>query len=147
MPQSNQPATTLPTITVTAQAPAGMQGTFLTLNGWWTSNFEGANIYRAVSQAEFSDILGTGQFRNLPGMGESKYFTNSAENAALYGQKATEAFGDSSYTVVGGDAPQSVLQGSDQFTTADLPGGLPTYTIPNGELPFVEPVFPGWVVF
>lgn len=73
--------------------------------------FDGANLYRAVGPAELSDILSTGAFRNPNGIA-SKYFTNSAENAAAYGQKATETFGDEPYKVVGGNAPPSVLQGS-----------------------------------
>ncbi len=144
--QNNYPTVPSPiSITITNTTEFGLGG-FFALNALLTNGFDGANLYRAVGPAELSDILATGAFRNPNGI-VSKYFTNSAENAAAYGQKATEVFGDEPYTVVGGNAPPSVLQGSEQVTTSDIPGGLPTYVVPSEELPFVEPVLPGFIIF
>lgn len=95
---------------------------------------------------EYQNILATGQFKNPAGI-EVKYFTNSADNATAYAQKAAETFGEPDYTVVGGNAPTSVLEGSDQVTTSDIPGGLPSYAVPSEELPFIEPVVPGFIIF
>lgn len=43
-------------------------------------------VYRAVSEAEYQQVLRTGKFEGLPGGAEGKWFADSAEGAMAHGR-------------------------------------------------------------
>jgi hypothetical protein len=60
--------------------------------------------YRAVSEAEYQDILKTGQFRQGPNSLEGKWFSDSLDGARLHGE-ALEGAGK--YRLIEADVPNN----------------------------------------
>jgi hypothetical protein len=62
-------------------------------------------VYRAVSEAEYQDILASSQFRAAPNSLEGKWFADSAECAKAHGEAL---FPGSSYRLIQADVPDDV---------------------------------------
>jgi hypothetical protein len=60
--------------------------------------------YRAVSEAEYQDILATGRFNQGPNAVEGKYFADSLEGATAHGESL---FGSGKYRLIEADVPEN----------------------------------------
>jgi hypothetical protein len=92
-------------------------------------------LWRAVKDAELTDIQTTGIFRNPPGI-ENKYFTTTLDGAIQFGEMASNAFGDGPYTIV-----QTSI-GADLITpemSVVVDRGIPTVVVPTEVLPELSP--------
>ena len=65
-------------------------------------------LYRAVSEGEFQQLMRTGKFEVVPSSLEGKFFAESAEDAAQWGEMLE---GASHYRIVEIALPASVAQG------------------------------------
>lgn len=50
-------------------------------------------LYRAVSEAEFQDVMSSGQFRVVPGSLEGKWFAERADDAREWGRRFARTSG------------------------------------------------------
>jgi len=65
-------------------------------------------LYRAVSEGEFHQLMRTGKFEAVPSSLEGKFFAESAEDAAQWGERLE---GARHYRIVERALPASVAQG------------------------------------
>jgi hypothetical protein len=70
-------------------------------------------LYRAVSEAEFHDLIRTGKFRQTPRSLEGKWFAVNAEDAARWGN-ALQGLGN--YRIIEVEAPEKI---AEQFFRVD----------------------------
>jgi len=63
-----------------------------------------SRVYRAVSEAEYQDILRTGQFRQGPNSLEGKWFADSLEGAQAHGNSL---FGIGNFRLIEADVPNN----------------------------------------
>ena len=68
---------------------------------------ETMTLYRAVSEVEFQQLMRTGKFAVVPSSLEGKFFAESAEDAAQWGEMLE---GARHYRIVEVDLPTSVAQ-------------------------------------
>jgi hypothetical protein len=66
---------------------------------------ETVTLYRAVSEAEWQQLMRTGKFEAVPSSLEGKFFAESAEDAAQWGEMLE---GASHYRIVEVNLPTSV---------------------------------------
>jgi len=64
-------------------------------------------LYRAVNEMELQQLLRTGRFEAVPSSLEGKFFAESAEDAAQWGEMLE---GSSHYRIVEVDLPTSVAE-------------------------------------
>ena len=64
-------------------------------------------LYRAVSEVEFQQLMRTGKFEVVPSSLEGKFFAESAEDAAQWGEMLE---GASNYRIVEVELPTSVTK-------------------------------------
>lgn len=93
-------------------------------------------LYRAVQQNELADILANRSFSNPAGI-ETKYFAQSAEDAAAYGRQAYMNWPhEGPYTIVRTSIdPALIPEGSTLPYVADVSGGLAGVALPTSLLP------------
>ncbi|MGQ3094535.1 MAG: RHS repeat domain-containing protein [Roseateles sp.] len=92
-------------------------------------------LFRAVGPVELADVQATGALRNL-GSAEGKYFTTSASEASAYAKQAVKSFGDSPYTIIRTDVPNSIFKG---LSPAAVDRGIPAWVIPTDRLQGLVP--------
>ncbi|MCG8924057.1 polymorphic toxin-type HINT domain-containing protein [Lentzea sp. CC55] len=87
-------------------------------------------IYRAVKDGELSDIRETRRFRNTPGT-ESKYFSATAEGAAVYAKTAYSYFPEEGpYTIVRGVIRTENIPAESRIEhLADGGGGIDAFAL------------------
>ena len=68
---------------------------------------ETITLYRAVSEGEFQQLMRTGKFEVVPSSLEGKFFAESAEDAAQWGEMLE---GASNYRIVEVEFPASVAK-------------------------------------
>ena len=68
---------------------------------------ETVTLYRAVSAGEFQQLMQTGEFEVIPSSLEGKFFAESAEDAAQWGEMLE---GASNYRIVEVELPTSVAK-------------------------------------
>lgn len=68
---------------------------------------ETVTLYRAVSEVEFQQLIRTGKFEAVPSSLEGKFFAESTEDAAQWGEMLE---GPSHYRIVEVALPTSVAQ-------------------------------------
>jgi len=98
---------------------------------------ESTTLFRAVSQAELTDIGANGLRTTSGGYETSKLFTTTSENAAEFG-KLNFSFDGISNTIIEAKVPNTVMNTATEFT-AD---GMPAIAIPAEQLQNVKQVFP-----
>ncbi|MCL6539382.1 MAG: hypothetical protein K6T87_02120 [Roseiflexus sp.] len=67
-------------------------------------------LYRAVSQAEYDDIMQTGIFREAPQSVSGKYFATQAEHATEWGRRL---YGDKGFRVIAVEFPKHAVEAFD----------------------------------
>ena len=77
---------------------------------------ETITLYRAVSEGEFQQLMRTGKFEVVPSSLEGKFFAESAEDAAQWGEMLE---GASHYRIVEIALPASVAQGLMRWEKLD----------------------------
>jgi hypothetical protein len=95
------------------------------------------NLYRAVSNAELTDISKNGLSTTAGGYETAKLFTTTAENASQFG-KNNFAFDGIPNTIIEAKVPQSVMNTTTPFT-AD---GMPAVAVPAEQLQNIKTVTP-----
>lgn len=96
-------------------------------------------VYRAVSQAEYKDILKTGQLRQGPNSLEGKWFADSLEGARAFatGNGRTPAlFPHGQYRLIEVDVPNNA---PSLATRPNLDGHGPARFLHNDDLPLLKP--------
>jgi hypothetical protein len=73
-------------------------------------------LYRAVSEGEFQQLMHTGKFEAVSSSLEGKFFAESAEDAAQWGERLE---GASHYRIVEIALPASVAQGLVRWEKLD----------------------------
>ena len=68
---------------------------------------------------------------------EGKYFTTSAEEAAVYAKEAVTKFGDAPYTIIKTKGPQSLVDATDATVTIEK--GIKATVVPNQSLNNLNP--------
>ncbi|MFV0317866.1 MAG: hypothetical protein ACK5O2_13015, partial [Microthrixaceae bacterium] len=56
----------------------------------YTPSGTGQRIYRAVEPDELADLMGSGQYRNIPGIGDGKYFFPTRQQADAFAEMMTK---------------------------------------------------------
>jgi hypothetical protein len=79
-------------------------------------SMEIVTLYRAVSEGEFQQLMRTGKFEVVPSSLEGKFFAESAEDAAQWGEMLE---GASHYRIVEIALPASVAQGLVRWEKLD----------------------------
>jgi hypothetical protein len=69
-------------------------------------------LYRAVSQAEYDDIMQSRVFREVARSVSGKYFATKAEHAAEWGRRL---YGSEGFRVIAVDFPKSVVEAFDTY--------------------------------
>ena len=77
---------------------------------------ETVTLYRAVSEAEWQQLIRTGKFEAVPSSLEGKFFAESAEDAAQWGEMLE---GTSHYRIVEVVLPTSVAKSLLQWEKLD----------------------------
>jgi len=90
-------------------------------------------VYRAVSEAEYQDILNTGRLRQGPNSLEGKWFADTVEGVRLHGD-ALEGAGN--YRIIEVDIPNNAPSLS---TRTNLDGRGPARYLHNDDLPALIP--------
>lgn len=90
-------------------------------------------VYRAVSEAEYQDILKSGQLRQGPNSLEGKWFADSLEGARLHGD---DLFPNGDFRLIEVDIPDSA---SSLYKHPDLDGFGPARYLDNSDLPNLSP--------
>ncbi len=96
-------------------------------------------VYRAVSEAEYQDILKTGQLRQGPNSLEGKWFADSLEGAKAHATgngKTPPLFPDGKYRLIEVDVPNNAPSLS---TRPNLDGHGPARYLHNDDLPPLKP--------
>jgi hypothetical protein len=91
-------------------------------------------LYRAVSRAEFDDILFLGYYRSLPGQMEGKWFAESPADA----RKWAERLGGVDSVIVSAVAPDSIARAL--FRIGMLDGVGPARYATEDQLLLLRPV-------
>jgi RHS repeat-associated protein len=89
--------------------------------------------YRAVSEAEYQDILATGRMRQGPNSLEGKWFADSLEGAQAHG---TGLYPDGRFRLVEVDIPNNA---PSLATRTNLDGRGPARYLHNDDLPTLQP--------
>ena len=89
--------------------------------------------YRAVSEAEYQDILATGRLRQGPNSLEGKWFADSIKGAQAHGRAL---YPDGNFGLVEADIPDNA---PSLFRDPNLDGRGPARYIHNDDLPSVSP--------
>ena len=98
----------------------------------------GNNLFRVVDDVELADIKKTGVFRSPAGtLEEGKQFVDNLGDVQALQKKFSKLFGGNQ-TIVGGQAPQSVIDNATKLPFADIPKGT-AITVPLKDLPKVTP--------
>jgi hypothetical protein len=93
-------------------------------------------IYRVVKDDELTDIQNTGIFKPSPFGSEGKYFSETADGAAFYGQQAYTRYPhEGPYTLLESSIPKELLMAIEKIETDR---GISTYVIPNDLLPYLN---------
>ena len=92
---------------------------------------ETMTLYRAVSEVEFQQLMRTGKFAVVPSSLEGKFFAESAEDAAQWGEMLE---GARHYRIVEVDLPTSVAQRADpaKFEAESATSATHTWVAPDG---------------
>jgi hypothetical protein len=91
-------------------------------------------VYRAVSEAEYRDILASGRLRQGPNSLEGKWFANSLEGAHAHATGANGAkplFPDGKYRLVEVDIPNN---SPSLFRDPNLDGHGPATFLDNADI-------------
>jgi hypothetical protein len=101
-------------------------------------------LFRAVTPAELADLTANnGVFRNLPGL-EVKYFSTTAEGAAMEAQQAYQAMMQYGSTTIY-QGPYTIVQTTIQadaitpIMRATVDGSVGTIVVPTKLLPQLSP--------
>lgn len=94
-------------------------------------------IYRAVEPDELADLMGSGQYRNIPGIGDGKYFFPTHAQAEAFADMMTKRGMGGPYCVTSGCIPANVLRQVDRISPA---GEGAAYYIPEGLLPYIDDI-------
>jgi hypothetical protein len=92
-----------------------------------------SRVYRAVSEAEYQDILRTGQFRQGPNSLEGKWFADSLEGARAHGDALQ---GPGKYRIIEVDIPDNA---PSLFRQPNLDGRGPARFLDLDDLGDVTP--------
>lgn len=122
-------ATALPIV------PGGVGASIAAYRAGKTASSETVTLFRSVGPAELADIQATGALRNLRSA-EGKYFTTSGASASAYSKQAVKSFGDSPYTVIKADVPQTIIR---DLPPSSVDRGIPAWVIPNDRLHGIKP--------
>jgi RHS repeat-associated protein len=79
-------------------------------------------VYRAVSEAEYQQILRTGRFEQGPNSLEGKWFADTYDSAKLHGDAIYEKWGNKQYRIVEADIPNERVMHIDRNIDRRGPG-------------------------
>lgn len=86
---------------------------------------------------ELADLMGSGQYRNIPGIGDGKYFFPTHAQAEAFADMMTKRGMGGPYCVTSGCIPANVLRQVDRISPA---GEGAAYYIPEGLLPYIDDI-------
>ncbi|WP_156820189.1 hypothetical protein [Synechococcus sp. PCC 7336] len=97
-------------------------------------------LFRAVQDAELEDIRDSQAFRNVPAMGQGKFFSTTEEGAASFARQDFNASlrnepSPSPFTIVETSIPEPLIN-ADMISSVDR--GIPTVVVPQNILPFLD---------
>lgn len=97
----------------------------------------GQRIYRAVEPDELADLVGSGQYRNIPGIGHGKYFFPTRQQADAFAEMMTKRGMGGPYCTTSGCIPADLLRQIERITPA---GEGAAYYIPDSLLPYIDDI-------
>lgn len=97
----------------------------------------GLRIFRAVEPDELADLLGSAQYRNIPGVGDGKYFFPTPQQADTFAEMMTTRGMGGPYCTTLGCIPAHVMGQIERITPA---GEGAAYFVPDTLLPYIDNV-------
>ncbi len=97
----------------------------------------GQRIFRAVEPDELADLMGSGQYRNIAGIGDGKYFFPTRQQADAFAEMMTKRGMGGPYCTTSGCMPSNLLRQVERISPA---GEGAAYYIPESMLPYIDDI-------
>jgi hypothetical protein len=94
-------------------------------------------IFRAVEPDELADLVGSGQYRNIPGIGGGKYFFPTKQQADTFAEMMLKANIGGPYCTTSGCIPANLLRQVDRISPA---GEGAAYFVPESMLSYIDDI-------
>ncbi len=94
-------------------------------------------IFRAVEPDELADLVGSGQYRNIPGIGDGKYFFPTKQQADAFDEMMVKRNMGGPFCTTSGCIPSNLLRQVERITPA---GEGAAYYVPESMLPYIDDI-------
>lgn len=98
---------------------------------------KGQRIFRAVEPDELAGLAGSGQYRNIPGIGDGKYFFSTKQQADAFAEMMVKRNMGGPYCTTWGCIPSNLLQQVERISPA---GEGAAHYVPETMLPSIDDI-------